>query len=107
MTALSKFQALANATRFDIVQLVREREMDAGSIAGRFQGMTRPAVSQHLNVLLKAGLLSERRSGARRFYVVKNSGFDELARFVQGFWQPRLLKLKAAAEKVERGRLGR
>jgi DNA-binding transcriptional ArsR family regulator len=94
---------LSNETRFRIVSLVREREMAAGTIARRFK-LTRPAVSQHITVLREAGLLDERRVGAKRLYVAKQEGFDELAEFLEGFWRARLRRLKQAAEAVERGK---
>jgi DNA-binding transcriptional ArsR family regulator len=103
LSALVKIQALSNETRFRIVNLVREREMAAGTIARRFK-LTRPAVSQHITVLREAGLLDERRVGAKRLYVVKQEGFDDLAEFLEGFWRPRLRRLKQAAEAVERGK---
>jgi DNA-binding transcriptional ArsR family regulator len=103
LSALAKIQALSNETRFEIVKLVREREMAAGTIARRFN-LTRPAVSQHIGVLREAGLLDERRVGSKRLYVVRKEGFDELAELIEGFWRPRLRRLKQAAEAAERGK---
>jgi DNA-binding transcriptional ArsR family regulator len=100
---LLKIQALGNATRFEIVKLVREREMAAGTIAKRFQ-LTRPAVSQHLGMLREAGLLDERRVGSQRLYLVRPEGFAEIVEFVEGFWRPRLRRLKLAAEAAERSK---
>jgi DNA-binding transcriptional ArsR family regulator len=105
-SVLVKIQALGNETRFKIVNLVREREMTAGAIARRFD-LTRPAVSQHIGILRDAGLLDERRAGPQRFYVVRNEGFGELLAYVDGFWRPRLRRLKAAAEAIEREKRGR
>jgi DNA-binding transcriptional ArsR family regulator len=103
LSVIAKIRALSNETRFEIVKLVREREMDAGTVARRFK-MTRPAVSQHLGVLREAGLLDERRVGPRRLYVVRAEAFDELVEFVEGFWRPRLRLLKRAAEAAERSK---
>jgi len=100
---LAKIQALSNETRFEIVKLVRDREMDAGTVAKQFK-MTRPAVSQHLGVLREAGLLDERRVGAKRLYVVRPEAFDEIVEFIEGYWGPRLRRLKKAAEAVERSK---
>ena len=100
MTVLAKLQALSNETRFKIVGLVREREMTAGAIARRFR-LTRPAVSQHIGLLRDAGLLDERRVGAKRLYVVRSESFGELIDYVEGFWRPRLRRLKQAAEAAE------
>ena len=101
MSVLAKIQALSNETRFKIVDLVREREMAAGTIARRFK-LTRPAVSQHIAILREAGLLDERRKGTQRFYVLRSEGFDELVKYVEGFWRPRLRRLKQVAEALER-----
>ena len=103
MAVLAKIRALSNETRLEIVKLVRVREMDAGSVAGRFK-LTRPAVSQHLTVLRKAGLVDERRVGSKRLYVVRAEAFDELVEFIEGFWGPRLRRLKQAAEATERSK---
>jgi DNA-binding transcriptional ArsR family regulator len=103
LSVLVKIQALSNETRFEIVELLREREMAAGAIARRF-AMTRPAVSQHLGLLREAGLLDERRVGSRRLYVVREEGFSELVEFIEGFWRPRLRRLKQSAEAAERSK---
>ncbi len=106
MTVLAKLQALSNETRFKIVDLVREREMTAGTIARRFK-LTRPAVSQHIGVLREAGLLDERRVGAKRLYMVRSESFGELVDYVEGFWRARLQRLKHAAEAAERSKAAR
>ena len=103
MPVLAKLQALSNETRFEIVKLVRGREMAAGTIARRFK-LTRPAISQHIGVLREAGLLNERRVGSKRLYVVRTEGFDELVAFIEKFWRPRLRRLKQAAEAAERSK---
>ncbi len=95
-------QALADSTRFEILQMVRHNEMSAGEIAGHFKGITRPAVSQHLGILKKSGLLTQRREGTRRIYSIRPEGFAELRTFLEDFWDPRLIKLKAAAEKSQK-----
>jgi len=106
LSVLVKLQALSNETRFRIVNLVREHEMAAGTIARRFR-LTRPAVSQHIGVLREAGLLDERRVGSKRLYVVRCEAFDELAAYVEAFWRPRLRRLKNVAEAIERSRTRR
>lgn len=103
MSTLRKIQALSNETRFRIVHLVRDREMAAGTIAKRFK-LTRPAVSQHITILRAAGLLDERRVGSQRLYIVRSEGFDELVDYIEGFWRPRLQRLKQVAERVERSK---
>jgi DNA-binding transcriptional ArsR family regulator len=101
ITILTTIQAMGHPTRFEILHLVRDREMAAGEIAERFD-QTRPAISVHLRILLRAGLLSERRDGTKRFYIVRPEGFAPLHEFVAGFWDVRLQRLKQTAEVVEK-----
>ena len=95
-------QAISDPRRREILRLVRERELAAGEIARRFD-VTRPAISQHLTVLKNAGLVSERRDGARRLYRARPEGLGELRSFLDGFWGEGLERLKVAAEEEERG----
>lgn len=84
---LDKIQAISDPTRFAILKLVRDRELPAGEIAKAFRSMTRPAVSQHLRVLKDAGLLWERRDGAKRLYRVRPKGFYDIRCFLEDFWE--------------------
>ncbi len=95
-------QAMAEPTRLTILKMVRRREMPAGEIAGKFKGLTRPAVSQHLRVLKDAGLVAERREGTRRLYRLRPEGFAPLKALMEDFWDAKLERLKAAAEKQEK-----
>ena len=103
MTVLAKLQALSNETRFKIVSLVREREMTAGGIARHFK-LTRPGVSQHIGILRDAGLLEERRVGAKRLYAINGENFGELVEYAETFWRSRLRRLKHAAESMARSK---
>jgi len=94
-------KAIAEPRRRAILSLVREGELSAGEIASHFE-VTRPAVSQHLNVLKEAGLVTERRNGTRRFYRARPEGLVELRDFLDGFWDVRLEALKREAEKEAR-----
>jgi DNA-binding transcriptional ArsR family regulator len=94
-------QALTEPRRREILGLIRDRELAAGEIAAQFE-VTRPAISQHLTVLRNAGLVTERREGARRLYRARPEGLAELRSFLDGFWDDRLERLKAAAEEEQR-----
>jgi DNA-binding transcriptional ArsR family regulator len=99
--------AISDPRRRKILELVRHQEVAAGEIAARFD-VTRPAISQHLTVLKKAGLVTERREGTRRLYRARPEGLAELRSFLDGFWEDRLERLKLAAEQEERsGRVAR
>jgi DNA-binding transcriptional ArsR family regulator len=102
----SALRAIAAPRRRHILTLVGDGELSAGEIASHFD-VTRPAVSQHLNVLKEAGLMNERRNGTRRLYSVRREGLAELKEFLERFWEPRLETLKREAEKEERRKHGR
>ena len=99
-------KAIAAPRRRRILSLVRDEELTAGEIASHFD-VTRPAVSQHLNVLKEAGLVTERRNGTRRLYRARPEGLADLKDFLDEFWDVRLDALKREAEKEERRKHGR
>src|SRR5213080_152121 len=102
----ASLKAIAEPRRRQILALVRDGELSAGEIASHFD-VTRPAVSQHLNVLKEAGLVSERRNGTRRLYRARPEGLVELKAFLEDFWDVRLETLKREAEKEEKKKHGR
>lgn len=93
--------AIAQPRRRAILRLIRRQELASGEIASHF-AVTRPAISQHLQVLKEAGLVTERREGTRRLYRARPEGFRELRAYLEEFWDGRLALLKQAAEAEER-----
>jgi DNA-binding transcriptional ArsR family regulator len=91
------FQVLADPRRRQVMTLVADGERTAGEIAERFD-VTRQAVSHHLRVLLEAGLVHERRDGARRWYRARPEGLAEVRAEIDAMWPTALGRLKAAAE---------
>jgi DNA-binding transcriptional ArsR family regulator len=75
------FQALADPTRRQILQELKEGELAAGEIAARFP-ISGPAISRHLSLLEVAGLVAERRDGNRILYSLCA---DELAASLNEF----------------------
>jgi DNA-binding transcriptional ArsR family regulator len=95
-------RAIAEPRRREILRLVWSAELPAGEIASHFE-VTRPAISQHLRVLKRAGLVSERRDGTRRLYRARHETLKELRTFLGRFWDEQLALLKVAAEFEEKG----
>ena len=96
-------RALAEPRRREILRLVRRGELSAGEIASNFD-VTRPAISQHLQILKDAGLVDERREGTRRLYRARPEGLSELRSYLDDFWDAGLAALKREAELDERSR---
>jgi DNA-binding transcriptional ArsR family regulator len=93
-------RALAEPRRRAILRLVAHSELSAGEIAGCFD-VTRTAVSQHLTVLKKAGLLTERRQATRRLYRARPEGLAGLREFLDQMWAS---SLEIARDLVEADR---
>jgi DNA-binding transcriptional ArsR family regulator len=92
--------ALADPTRRSVFETLREGPRSVGDLA-RGLPVSRPAVSQHLRVLKRAGLVRERRVGTRNFYSVDGDGLAELRDYFEGFWDEALAAFKEAAEREE------
>jgi DNA-binding transcriptional ArsR family regulator len=97
------FRALSSPRRREILRLVKSGERTAGDIAAKF-GVTRPAVSQDLQALTRAGLLQARRDATRRLYAIRPEGLRVVEQFLQEFWTDRLTDLKDAVETAHRRR---
>ena len=69
-------RALADPTRREILRSLREGDLSAGDIAGRFD-MTAPSISHHLNVLKEAGLVQAIRNGRHIIYSLNSTVFQE------------------------------
>jgi DNA-binding transcriptional ArsR family regulator len=90
--------ALADPTRRRVFERLRGGPRPVVEIA-RGLPVSRPAVSQHLRVLKKAGLVRERREGTRNFYSVNGDGLAELRDYFEQYWDEALAAFKEAAEK--------
>jgi len=93
-------RAIAEPRRRAILSLVASEELPAGKIAEHFE-ITRPAVSQHLQVLKDVGLVTERRDGTRRLYRASDKALAQLRTFVEGLWRQ---SLDLALSDLEEGR---
>ena len=94
-------RALADPHRRQILRLVRGGELAAGEIASHFDA-TQQAVSHHLQVLAKAGLLSERRDGVRRLYALDPQGLDPVRQMLSELWPSALERLKYVVEQDQK-----
>jgi DNA-binding transcriptional ArsR family regulator len=91
-------RALAEPQRRRILELVRDGELPAGTIADHF-AITHQAVSQHLRVLKDAGLLTERRDGTRRLYALRPEAIESVRAYLDELWPSSLSRLKDVVER--------
>ena len=100
----SAIEALADPTRREVFERLRRGPQPVGRLAEGLH-VTRPAVSQHLKVLERAGLVKARREGTRRIYQVEVKGLDELRRYLDRFWDEALAAFQREADRA--GKKGR
>src|SRR5471030_2625911 len=91
------FLALGDPTRQLLMERLARRPMPVGKLSAGLT-ISRPAVSQHLKVLLDAGLVSARQEGTRRVYQIDPKGVDAMRVYLDRFWDRALLSLKKIAE---------
>ena len=98
MTYDQAFTALADPTRRRVFERLGAGPRPVGAIA---QGLpvSRPAVSQHLKVLKKAGLVADRPEGTRRVYYIDPHGLGPLRAWLDQFWDQALAAFQAEVEK--------
>jgi DNA-binding transcriptional ArsR family regulator len=88
MPEVDVFQAIAHPARRELLDALRMREQPVRSLAERFES-SRPATSQHLRVLLDAGLVAERRDGRENLYRLTAeplAGVESWLRTYEQFW---------------------
>jgi DNA-binding transcriptional ArsR family regulator len=86
MATPDAFAAIADINRRHILEELRRGPRTVAELAGGMS-VSRPAVSQHLKVLLDTGLVEVRADGTRRIYSVAERGFLKLNIWLDQFWQ--------------------
>ena len=97
--------ALASPRRVEILRLVWNAELPAGTIHKAMPDVTFGAVSLQLKQLLEAGLVESRLGSRYRYYRAKKKSLGPMAPMLESMWADALWKLKLAAE-LEQSRRG-
>jgi Predicted transcriptional regulators len=84
MSLNDTFKALSDPTRRKILDLLKERDMTAGEIAEHFT-MTRPSISNHLNILKQAELITDERQGQHILYSLNTTVFQDVMKWILQF----------------------
>ena len=93
---------ISEPRRQDILQLVWNDELSAGMIADAMPDVTFGAVSQHLAVLRRAGIVDVRRDGRHRWYRANRQVLGPLAEYLSKMWSIKLRRLQTLAEDAEK-----
>lgn len=100
-TATDPWAALGDPTRRRVLAAVVPGPRSVTAIAEDLP-VTRPAVSQHLKVLLDAGLVEVSRVGRQHLYRIRLAGLEQVRRELECFWGSGLANLKRVSEQTYR-----
>ncbi len=99
---LDLLEVAAEPTRKRLIQLLGSGERTVTELAGHFP-VSRSAISQHLLLLIEAGLLDARKDGRSRYYSLNPSGIGRLKNEIESFWNTELDVLAAEAGQLAAG----
>ncbi|MDN3491729.1 autorepressor SdpR family transcription factor [Winogradskyella bathintestinalis] len=77
----SLFKALNDATRRQIVELLKDKDMNAGEIAEQFN-ISKPSISHHLDLLKRADLITSEKKGQFVEYSLNTSILEDLINWI-------------------------
>src|ERR1700736_1210894 len=94
---MATLRALAEPSRFQIVELLRDGPRPVGDMVNRLH-LRQPQVSKHLRVLSDAGLVDVRIDAQRRIYALRPAAFQELEGWLERYrrlWEVNFQRLDA------------
>jgi ArsR family transcriptional regulator len=78
------FKALNDATRREILELLKTKNLSAGEIADQFN-MSKPSISHHLDILKRADLITAEKSGQFIFYSINTTIMEDMLQWILTF----------------------
>ena len=94
------FGVIANPIRRVLIERLASGEQRVTDLAALVP-VSRPAVSQHLRLMLDVGIVSERREGRARYYALRREQLGDVSRWLDRldrFWADNLDRLGAHLE---------
>ncbi len=97
------FDALGDPNRRAIVELLGDGERSVQELADLLP-ISRPAVSRHLRVLKRAGLVVERPLGTRRIYQLHDEGVEAVRAYMERVWGDAAARFRLVASNTVKSR---
>ena len=97
------FQAIADPTRREIINLIAHRSLNLNSVAENFD-VSRPAISKHIKILTECGLITIKQEGRERYCEAKLDKLHEVSDWVgqyKKFWNEKLDALEIYLNKLQ------
>ena len=90
------FQAIADPTRREILNLLARESLNLNSVAEKFHS-SRPAISKHIKILLECGLITIKQQGRERYCNAQLHKLKEVVDWTgqySQFWDKKLSNLQ-------------
>ncbi len=101
------FSALSNPVRRRILDILKSGEYPAGKFVETFSDLPQPAISRHLKVLYKAGLVSVRKRSQLRIYALRVDRLREMDVWIshyRKFWTEQFDSLEAHLDSMQKSK---
>lgn len=98
------FQAIADPTRREILNLLAHRSLNLNDVAGNFD-VSRPAISKHIKLLTECGLVTIRPQGRERYCEARLQKLSEVSDWVEQyrkFWNTKLDALETYLDQLQK-----
>jgi DNA-binding transcriptional ArsR family regulator len=95
------FEALGDPNRRAIVEALRDGPRSVAEITAGMQ-ISQPAVSRHLRLLKRAGLVTDEPAGARRLYRLSDKGPAAIRAYMEQVWGDAARRFRLAARNPPR-----
>ena len=90
------FQAIADPTRREIINIISGGPLNLNSVAGNFD-ISRPAISKHIKILTECGLILIRPQGRERYCEANLRSLNKVSNWIEQyrvFWTNKLNALE-------------
>jgi DNA-binding transcriptional ArsR family regulator len=97
------FQAIADPTRREIINLLAHKQLNLNAVAENFD-ISRPAISKHIKILVECGLISIRQEGRDRFCEPRLKQLSEVSTWVEKYreyWEGKLDNLERYLHEIQ------
>ncbi len=97
------FQAIADPTRREIINMIGKQTLTPNAVADRF-GQSRQAISKHIKILSECGIIFIRQEGRERYCSIQADKLNEVSDWLDNFrkiWEQRFDKLDDLLNKMK------
>ena len=97
------FQAIADPTRREIINLIAFNPLNLNAIADNFE-VSRPAISQHIKILMECGLINVKKQGRERYCEASLQQLNEVSNWIEKYrqlWEEKFTRLDDLLDKIK------